>query len=70
MATRLRESSTGKARRRSGRRNSASCVAPQLLGVSAAERRKLAQEEAHWRAKAFTRRARHAESASERVEGE
>jgi hypothetical protein len=54
MATRTRKSGTGKSstrrpRRQAGRKASASAT-HQLQGISAAERRKLAQEEARWRA--------------------
>ena len=65
MATRTRKSGTGKSstskQRRSSRGSSATAVAPQLQGVSAAERRKLAQEEARWRAESDLRTLRQAE---------
>jgi hypothetical protein len=48
MATRTRKSGTGKSKthkpRRQARRNTAADAAPQLSGISAVERRKLAQE--------------------------
>ncbi len=64
MATRARKTGTGKTSRkprRSTRGSSATAVAPQLQGVSAAERRKLAQEEARWRAESDLRTLRQAE---------
>jgi len=60
MATRARKTSTRKPRRTS-RRSSASAAAPQMPGVSAAERRKLDQEEARWRAESDLRTLRQAE---------
>ena len=65
MATRTRKSSSGKSstsgpRRQAGRNASASAT-PQLLGISAAERRKLAQEEARSRAESDLRTLRQAE---------
>jgi hypothetical protein len=65
MATRTRKSGTGKSKthkpRRQARRNTAANAAPQLSGISAAERRKLAQEEARWRAESDLRTLRQAE---------
>jgi len=67
MATRTsrrtRKSSTGKtstarSRRTASRRTD---TVPQLTGISAAERRKLAQEEARWRAESDLRTLRQAE---------
>jgi len=65
MATRTRKSGTGNIRtrilrRQAGRKASASAT-PQLPGISAAERRKLAQEEARWRAESDLRTLRQAE---------
>ena len=66
MATRTRKSGTGKSstskQRRSSRGSSGvTAVAPPLPGISAAERRKLAQEEARWRAESDLRTLRQAE---------
>jgi hypothetical protein len=65
MATRTRKTGTGKTSskpRRSSRGSSATAAAaPQLPGISAAERRKLAQEEARWRAESDLRTLRQAE---------
>ena len=64
MATRTRKSGTGKTSskpRRSTRGSSATAATPQLPGISAAERRKLAQEEARWRAESDLRTLRQAE---------
>jgi len=65
MATRARKSGTGKIStrkpRRTSRRSTASAAAPQMPGVSAAERRKLAQEESRWRAESDLRTLRQAE---------
>jgi hypothetical protein len=63
MATRTRKTGTGKASmkpRRSSRGSSAKAAAPQLSGVSAAERRSQAQEEARWRAESDLRTLRQA----------
>jgi hypothetical protein len=67
MATRTRtrksgtgKSSTRKPRHQAGRSSTAS-PAPQLPGISAVERRKLAQEEARWRAESDLRTLRQAE---------
>jgi hypothetical protein len=65
MATRTRKSGIGKSStlkpRRQARRTTAADAAPQLPGISAAERRKLAQEEARWRAESDLRTLRQAE---------
>ena len=65
MAARTRNTSTGKSSsskpRRSTRGSSAKGAAPQLPGVSAAERRNQAQEEARWRAESDLRTLRQAE---------
>jgi hypothetical protein len=66
MATCTRKTGTGKSstskQRRSARgSSSATAVAPPLPGISAAERRKLAQEEARWRAESDLRTLRQAE---------
>jgi hypothetical protein len=65
MAIRTRKSGTGKSSTRKQRgtssRSSAAVAAPQLPGISAAERRKLAQEEARWRAESDLRTLRQAE---------
>jgi hypothetical protein len=65
MATHTRKSGTGKSstskQRRSSRGSSGAAVAPPLPGISAAERRKLAQEEARWRAESDLRTLRQAE---------
>jgi hypothetical protein len=65
MATRTRKTGTGKTSskpRRSSRGSStAAPAAPQLPGISAAERKKLAQEEARWRAESDLRTLRQAE---------
>jgi hypothetical protein len=65
MATRTRKS--GRKPRRTSRRSTASSAAPQMPGVSAAERRKLAQEEARWRAESDLRTLRQAASATARL---
>ena len=63
--TRTRKTGTGKTSskpRHSSRGSStAAPAAPQLPGISAAERRKLAQEEARWRAESDLRTLRQAE---------
>ena len=64
MATRTRKTGTGKTSskpRHSSRGSSATAAAPQLPGISVAERRKLAQEEARWRAESDLRTLRQAE---------
>jgi hypothetical protein len=65
MATRTRKSGTGKSSTRKSRRttkhSTVSAATPQLPGISAAERRKLAQEEARWRAESDLRTLRQAE---------
>ncbi|MCS5691302.1 hypothetical protein NZK33_04785 [Cyanobium sp. FGCU-6] len=66
MATRTRKTGTGTGKtsskpRRSSRGSSAPVAAPTLPGISAAERRKLAQEEARWRAESDLRTLRQAE---------
>jgi hypothetical protein len=65
MATRTRKSGTGKGSTRKprpqARRNTAAVAAPQVSGISAAERRKLAQEEARWRTESDLRTLRQAE---------
>jgi hypothetical protein len=65
MATRTRKTGTGKTnskpRRRSRGSSTGAPAAPQLPGISAAERRKLAQEEARWRAESDLRTLRQAE---------
>jgi hypothetical protein len=65
MATRTRKSGTGKSSTRKprpqARRNTAADAAPQVSGISAAERRKLAQEEARWRTESDLRTLRQAE---------
>ena len=66
MATRIRKtgtgkSSSGKPRRTSRGSSTAAAAAPQLPGVSAAERRSQAQEEARWRAESDLRTLRQAE---------
>jgi len=65
MATRTRKTGTAKSSTRKSRRttkhSTVSAAAPQLLDVSAAERRKLAQEEARWRAESDLRTLRQAE---------
>ena len=64
MATRTRKTGTGKTSskpRRTSRGRSASAAAPPLPGISAAERRKLDQEEARWRAESDLRTLRQAE---------
>jgi hypothetical protein len=65
MATRTRKTGNGKASsskpRRTSRGSSAKAAAPQLSGVSAAERRSQAQEEARWRAESDLRTLRQAE---------
>ncbi|MFU8884948.1 MAG: hypothetical protein ACNA8O_05765 [Cyanobacteriota bacterium] len=65
MATRTRKTGTGKTNsskpRRTTRGSSATAAAPPLPGISAAERRKLAQEEARWRAESDLRTLRQAE---------
>jgi hypothetical protein len=65
MASRTRKTGTGKSStrkpRRTSRRSTASAAAPQMPGVSAAERCKLAQEEARWRAESDLRTLRQAE---------
>jgi hypothetical protein len=65
MATRTRKSGPGKSSTRKplrlARRNTAADAAPQLPGISAAERRKLAQQEARWRAASDLRTLRQAE---------
>jgi hypothetical protein len=60
MATRTRKTGTGKTSSSKPRRttrgsSTAAPAAPQLPGISAAERRKLAQEEARWRAESDLR---------------
>jgi hypothetical protein len=64
MATRTnrrtRKTGTGKPRRQSGRSSTVG-AAPQLPGISAAERRKLALEETRWRAESDLRTLRQAE---------
>jgi hypothetical protein len=64
MATRTRKTGTGKTSskpRRTSRRSSADVDGPQLPGMSAAERRKLALEEARWRTESDLRTLRQAE---------
>lgn len=65
MATRTRKTGTGKTStskpRRTPRGSSATAAAPPLPGISAAERRKLAREEARWRAESDLRTLRQAE---------
>jgi hypothetical protein len=65
MATRTRKTGTGKSStgksRRTTRGSSAKAAAPQLLGISAAERRSQAQEEARWRAESDLHTLRQAE---------
>jgi len=64
MATRTRKTGTGKTsskQRRSSPSSSAPVAAPTLPGISAAERKKLAQEEARWRAESDLRTLRQAE---------
>ena len=65
MATRTRKTGTGKTSsskpRRTTRGSSAKAAAPPLLGISAAERRSQAQEEARWRAESDLRTLRQAE---------
>jgi hypothetical protein len=65
MATRTRKSGNAKTStrkpRRTPRSSSATAAAPPLPGISAAERRKLAQEEARWRAESDLRTLRQAE---------
>ena len=65
MATRTRKTGTGKTSSSKPRRttsgSSARAAAPPLPGISAAERRKLAQEEARWRAESDLRTLRQAE---------
>jgi hypothetical protein len=67
MATRTsrrtRKSSTGKTSTAGSRRRASrsSDSVPQLPGISAAERRKLAREEARWRAESDLRTLRQAE---------
>jgi hypothetical protein len=65
MATRTRKTGTGKTspnkQRRTSSGSSATAAAPQLPGISVAERRKLAQEEARWRAESDLRTLRQAE---------
>jgi hypothetical protein len=65
MATRTRKTGTGKTSSSKPRRttsgSSATAAAPPLPGISAAERRKLAQEEARWRAESDLRTLRQAE---------
>ena len=60
MATRTRKTGTGKPRRTT-RGSSAKAAATQLPGVSAAERRSQAQEEARWQAESDLRTLRQAE---------
>ena len=60
MATRTRKTSSSKPRRTS-RGSSAKAAAPPLPGISAAERRSQAQEEARWRAESDLRTLRQAE---------
>jgi hypothetical protein len=65
MATRTRKTGTGKTGtskpRRTSSRSSATAAAPPLPGIRAAERKKLAQEEARWRAESDLRTLRQAE---------
>jgi len=64
MATRTRNTSSAKISskpRHTTRVSSAPAAAPPLPGISAAERRKLAQEEARWRAESDLRTLRQAE---------
>jgi len=65
MAARSSKSSNAKTSTRKPRRttrgSSAAVDGPQLPGISAAERRKLAQEEARWRAESDLRTLRQAE---------
>jgi hypothetical protein len=65
MATPTRKTGTGKTSTRKprcqARRNTAADAAPHLPGINAAERRKLAQEEARWRAESDLRTLRQAE---------
>ena len=65
MTTRTSKTGTSKSstrkQRRTSRRSSAAVAAPQLPGISAAERRRLAQEEARWRAESDLRTLRQAE---------
>jgi hypothetical protein len=65
MATRTRKTGTGKSStgksRRTTKGSSAKAAAPQLPGISAAERRSQAQEEARWRAESDLRTLRQAE---------
>ena len=60
MATRTRKTSSSKPRRTT-RGSSAKAAAPPLPGISAAERRSQAQEEARWRAESDLRTLRQAE---------
>lgn len=60
MATRTRKTSSSKPRRTT-KGSSAPAAAPPLPGISASERRKLAQEEARWRAESDLRTLRQAE---------
>ena len=65
MATRTRKTGNGKTSsskpRRTTRGSSAKAAATQLPGISAAERRSQAQEEARWRAESDLRTLRQAE---------
>lgn len=66
MTTRTRKTGTGKTSSSKPRRttrgsSTAAPAAPQLSGISAAEHRKLAQEEARWRAESDLRTLRQAE---------
>jgi hypothetical protein len=65
MASRTRKSGTGKSSTRKPRRqpgrSTASAAAPQMPSISAAEQRKLAQEEARWQAESDLRTLRQAE---------
>jgi hypothetical protein len=65
MATRTPKTGTDKTStskpRRTPRGSSAPAAAPPLPGISAAERKKLAQEEARWRAESDLRTLRQAE---------
>jgi hypothetical protein len=65
MATRTRMTGTSKSStrrpRRHARRNASAGATPKLSGISAAERRKLAQEEARWWAESDLRTLRQAE---------
>jgi hypothetical protein len=65
MATRTRKTGTGKSStrrpRRHAGRNASAGATTKLPGISTAERRKLVQEEARWRAESDLRTLRQAE---------